>query len=121
MTTLTAPLSRPAVSPRGFRLSRRGRLVLRGVPFLLGVAALTVLAAFFAGVLLSPAAVSSEHPAAAAVRTVTVMPGDSLWSIAAATAPGEDPFQAMRRIAELNDLHGRDLQAGTTLFVPVQG
>lgn len=120
MTTLTAALSRPVPArpaPSGFRLNRRGRLVLRGLPLMLAAAVLTVVAAFLAGLLTSPAAVSSEGPGAR-LETVTVMPGDSLWSIAAEAAPEEDPFTTMTRIAELNSLEGRELELGESLFVP---
>lgn len=138
MTTLTTALPRPAArramavparravpaaarpAGAGFRLSRRGRLVFRGLPLMLAVAVLTAVLAFLAGVLTSPAAASSDGPGAQ-LETVTVLPGDSLWSIAAEVAPDEDPFTTMTRIAELNSLEGRELELGETLFVPVAG
>lgn len=120
-TALTAPTPRlglaPAAPSAGFHLTRRGRLLLRGVPLMLGVAALTAVAAFLAGVLLSPPAVSADE-AAGSLQTVTVTPGDSLWSIARTVAPEEDPYEVVTRIDELNGLEGRDPRPGEDLFLP---
>lgn len=109
-------LEAPAGSP--LRLTRRGRLLFRGLPVILSVAALTATAAFLLGVLLSPAAVSAEV-AAEDLQTVTVMPGDSLWSIAEQVAQGgQDPRDVVRRIDELNALHGAAPELGQELYLP---
>lgn len=99
------------------RLTRRGRLLFRGLPLMLSVAALTATAAFFAGVMLSPPAVSADT-ASEDLATVTVMPGDSLWSIAQDAAPGVDPYVTMERIGELNALEGGELELGQELYLP---
>jgi len=114
-----APAAVVSAEGRGLRLTRRGRLLLRGLPLMVSAAVLTAAAAFFSGLLLAPAAVSSDR-AGASLETVTVMPGDSLWSIATTAAPEADPYQAMSRIAELNSLEGRELEVGTVLFVPAE-
>ncbi|MDY6055106.1 LysM peptidoglycan-binding domain-containing protein [Micrococcus sp.] len=103
--------------PGGFRLTRRGRLVLRGVPLILSVCALTAAAVFFAGILLSPPAASADVPAAE-LQTITVMPGDSLWSIAQTVAPGQDPYVIVERLDQLNSLEGRAPEPGEELFLP---
>lgn len=113
--------AQPAVAEvQGFHLTRRGRLLFRGLPLLVAVAVLTAAASFFGGLLMAPAAVSSDR-AGAALETVTVMPGDNLWTIATTAAPEADPYQTMSRIADLNSLQGRELEVGTVLFVPAEG
>ena len=114
------PVSVSAASARPsapLRLTRRGRLLFRGLPLMLSVAALTTTAAFFAGVMLSPPAVSADV-ASEDLVTVTVMPGDSLWSIARDAAPGVDPYVTMERIGELNALEGGELELGQELYLP---
>lgn len=133
MTPVTTALSRTPRTPRllgrsrsghasarpsaPLRLTRRGRLLFRGLPLMLSVAALTATAAFFAGVMLSPPAVSADV-ASEDLVTVTVMPGDSLWSIARDAAPGVDPYVTMERIGELNALEGGELELGQELYLP---
>lgn len=130
MTPVTTALSRtprllgrsrsghaPARPSAPLRLTRRGRLLFRGLPLMLSVAALTATAAFFAGVVLSPPAVSADV-ASEDLVTVTVMPGDSLWSIAQEDAPGVDPYVTMERIGELNALEGGELELGQELYLP---
>ena len=130
MTPVTTALSRtprllgrsrsghaPARPSAPLRLTRRGRLLFRGLPLMLSVAALTATAAFFVGVMLSPPAVSADV-ASEDLATVTVMPGDSLWSIARDAAPGVDPYVTMERIGELNALEGGELELGQELYLP---
>ncbi|HKU81715.1 MAG TPA: LysM peptidoglycan-binding domain-containing protein [Candidatus Tumulicola sp.] len=49
---------------------------------------------------------------------VTVHPGDSLWSIAAAHSAGGDVQDAIDRISAVNHLHGAALQPGQRLRIP---
>jgi hypothetical protein len=59
--------------------------------------------------------------ASSAARTlvdVTVTPGDTLWSIAAAAAPDRDPRDVIDEIRELNDMPGGVLPVGVVLRVP---
>lgn len=107
----------PAASRTGLRLTRRGRLVLRGLPLSIGVVALTTVAVFLAGVLLSPPAVTADVPTED-LQTLTVMPGDSLWSIAETVAPDSDPYETVTRLDELNGLAGQDPELGQELFLP---
>jgi Tfp pilus assembly protein FimV len=106
--------SRRAVAAR----YRRRRLVV----------AVALLAALCGGLVLANAAVAStagggHHlPAAGAVSvagapaTYVVQPGDTLWSIAAATAPGLDVRLAVDRLVERN---GRaPLVVGQVLELP---
>lgn len=106
-----------AAAAAGWRLNRRGRFVLRGLPVMVLAAVLTALAATALSITLSPAAVSSSQ-AGADLEKVTVMPGDSLWDIAGRVDPAADRYSTMERIAELNGLEGRTLKTGDDLFVP---
>ncbi len=50
--------------------------------------------------------------------TVTVMPGQSLWSIAEDLAPAADPRDVVSAIVRLNTLTDGAVSAGQTLAVP---
>ena len=67
-----------------------------------------------------PALSSTRLYAASAQRyaTVTVRPGDTLWSIAAAHAGDSDVQDAIDRISATNHLSGADLQPGEKLRIP---
>jgi LysM repeat protein len=93
------------------RLTSRGRAVLAG----LAIAAAAIVGSV-AGTVAGASSPSSD------VEVVTVMSGDSLWSIsAAAAAPGEDVRDVMSQIVELNGLRGTTLVAGQELAVPAEG
>ncbi len=93
------------------RLTRRGRL-------LVGLAVLLVAVAL--GVLLTggPPALAGTDRAAVTHARVTVLPGETLWQIAARTAPGSDPRETVQRILDLNGLQTAQVQAGTALLLP---
>ncbi|GAA4286786.1 LysM peptidoglycan-binding domain-containing protein [Georgenia daeguensis] len=109
---------RPVVSrpPReeapGLRLTARGRRVLT---------TLALLAATGASVGLGALVGTAANPASSsATTTVTVAPGQTLWSLASATAaPGEDPRDVLAEITELNGLASSELAVGQELLVPV--
>jgi Tfp pilus assembly protein FimV len=52
-------------------------------------------------------------------RTVTVRPGDTLWSIARRTEPESDPRAVVDAIAVANGLRAGNLVPGQPLLVPV--
>ena len=106
---------RPAALPP-LRLTRRGRIVLIGIPLVLLAALLLSLAGFFN----SPAKASdsaAELQTTSAV-TVTVQPGQSLWGIAAAVAPDRDARDVVADIVQLNNLSAGAVFPGQQLFVP---
>ena len=106
---------RPAPLPP-LRLTRRGRIVLIGIPLVLLAALLLSLAGFFN----SPAKASdsdAELQTTSAV-TVTVQPGQSLWGIAAAVVPDRDARDVVADIVQLNNLSAGAVFPGQQLFVP---
>lgn len=99
-------------STRGWRLTRRGRVVL-GVLVSVPFAALLVVN----GSVTADAGTSaSEQGAATAV--VVVQPGESLWKIAQAVAPQADPRATITAIRDLNGLGGNAVVPGQALIVP---
>lgn len=105
------------------RLTRRGRFIFLGIPALAALATvvLVVLALTF-GAMASPAqAASAQEPVDMAdyAATVTVLQGDSLWSIAKAADSQRDTREVLREIVAMNDLGTGILQAGQRLFVPL--
>ena len=106
---------RPAPLPP-LRLTRRGRIVLIGIPLVLLAALLLSLAGFFN----APAKASdsaAELQTTSAV-TVTVQPGQSLWGIAAAVVPDRDARDVVADIVQLNNLSAGAVFPGQQLFVP---
>ncbi|RKO23153.1 LysM peptidoglycan-binding domain-containing protein [Pseudarthrobacter phenanthrenivorans] len=99
------------------RLTRRGRVVLIGIPLVLLAALLLSLAGFFN----SPAKASDSMAdlAATPTVTVTVQPGESLWGIAASVAPERDARDVVADIVQLNNLPAGGVHPGQQLFVPV--
>ena len=105
---------RPAPQPP-LRLTRRGRIVLIVVPlFLATLAALVAWAA-----LTAPAEAAVAPPAGpGATLTVTVQPGDSLWTIAARRVPDQDPRVTISQIQDLNGLSSGRVLPGEQILVP---
>ena len=115
--------SAPPLNAPRLTLTRRGRLVFLGIPAIL-TAAMTLFAllAIALGSVASPAQASVNYAAvdmADYAATVTVLQGDSLWSIAAATDPTRDVRDVVLEIVALNDLGSGVIQAGQRLFVPL--
>ena len=99
------------------RLTRKGRLVFRGIPAL----TLAVLIVLGALTFISPgeAKSSTGEMATQVSSTMTVMHGDSLWSIAAKVAPGQDNRDVINHIMQINDLSTARVEPGQVLEVPV--
>lgn len=95
------------------RLTRRGRVALGtviAVPLLFG-AYLVGVGASQADAEVSVTTVSFEY--------VTVMPGDTLWSIAGSIAPTVDPQQVIDDVRRLNQLESSVVQPGQRIAIPV--
>lgn len=95
-------------------LTRRGRLLLVGLPIALGVAALILLGAF----LTSQAKAGESAPASSSTVEVSVTAGETLWDLAVRYAPERDPRDVVAEIVELNDLHTSLVRAGQSIAVP---
>ncbi|TLP96056.1 LysM peptidoglycan-binding domain-containing protein [Nesterenkonia salmonea] len=100
-------------------LTRRGRVLLLGVPAMLLAAALLVAAVFAAAALFNQAQASTDSDAGLEAEVITVSEGDTLWSIASSAESGTDVQQLITQIAELNDLDSSQLAPGQELYVPV--
>ncbi len=101
--------------PATLRLTQRGRMLLTAVSVLVFGAAILVLGLRVAGVL-------EPGPHFTHTVPVQVAPGQSLWSIAQDTNPGQDPAAVVEKIANLNNLATpADITPGQTLQIPVVG
>lgn len=119
MSAQLAPQS-PAVPHhvQPLQLTRRGRLLLIGLPLILSAAALLTLIGFFT----APAMASTSGGLGAGETiTVTVGSGQTLWEVASAVAPERNPHDVIAEISQLNNLPGSIVQAGQQLHVPVSG
>lgn len=99
--------ARPRSGPRtrAARLTPRGRAVLLGGLLVLVVAVSWVLAL---------ASATASGPS----RVVTVQPGDSLWTIAAAVDPSGDPRVLVYDIKQRNGLVDSVVTPGQVLVLP---
>ena len=113
MTALTTTASAPRT---------RLHLTVRGRRVLAGAIALPVAAIIGWGVLgMGQAVATSEGGAPAGTfETVTVTPGDSLWSIAEQVAPNADPRDVVDAIRHLNALDTTALSSGDRISIPVE-
>ncbi|WP_278101281.1 LysM peptidoglycan-binding domain-containing protein [Microbacterium proteolyticum] len=104
---VTAPTTR-------LRLTARGRRVFA---FL---AALPVVVALALAVVGGGAALASNETGAptGAFTEVTVMSGETLWSIAEDVAPASDPRDVVAEIARLNALENGSVTAGQRIAIP---
>ncbi|WP_417541089.1 LysM peptidoglycan-binding domain-containing protein [Microbacterium maritypicum] len=113
--------STAAVIPASTRPSTRLRLTTRGRAVLLAFASVPLAVGIaFAALSGGSAIASGADTAAVSVETVTVMPGDTLWSIATGVAPDADPRDVIGEISRMNLLRGGELQIGQTLAIPAQ-
>lgn len=119
MTTIDMS-ARPALAARvpatRLRLTARGRRVVAALASTPVVIALSVVILSSGGAL-----ASNENGApAGAFAHVTVMPGDTLWSIAQEVAPGVDPRDVVDEIVRLNALSSGAVEAGESIAIPQQ-
>ncbi len=103
-----AKSARPANS--GPKLTVRGRRV---------VALLTLLPILVAFLLIGTRAAQADA-AGPTTAVIKVEAGQSLWDVAVAIAPNEDPRSTIWTIKALNGLATSEVQAGQGLIVPVK-
>lgn len=112
---MTAALVDFPVRPNAptLRLTARGKVVVLAAALIV-VSLLTV---WFGS-----AVVATSEAGVAEYSTVEVMPGDTLWSIAAEANPGGDIRSTIDDITKLNSLeNGSHLAIGAELAVPIYG
>ena len=100
------------------RLTRRGRVVLIGIPLVLLAALLFLLVGFFNAP--AKAADSAADLSLTPTVSVTVQSGQSLWGIAAEVSPERDPRDVIADIVQLNNLTAGTVLPGQQLFVPAK-
>jgi hypothetical protein len=100
------------------RLTRRGRIVVAGL--ITTSMVLMAALAWLAGTARADAAGSGVPSSAVyhSLRSVVVLPGQSLWSIATQYEPGSDPRNVIQEIIDLNALSGTSVQPGEQLLLP---
>jgi hypothetical protein len=100
------------------RLTRRGRMVVAAL-IIAGLVLVAALA-WLAGTARADAAGSGVPSSAVyhSLRSVVVMPGQSLWSIASQYDPAADPRGVIQQIIDLNALSGTSVQPGQHLWLP---
>ncbi|AZS43393.1 Cell division suppressor protein YneA [Microbacterium oleivorans] len=113
MNSITTTTARPVAGTR-LRITSRGRRVLATVAALPAVVALGV------GIVSGGGALASGDAGAPAgsFEKVTVLPGDSLWTIAQDVAPDRDPRDVIDDIVRLNALPSSVVDAGQSLAIP---
>ncbi len=119
MTTIDMS-AHPALAARvpatRLRLTTRGRRVVAMLVSVPAAIALSVVILSSGGAL-----ASNENGAPAGTFShVTVMPGDTLWSIAQDVAPGVDPRDVVDEIVRLNALPSGAIEAGESIAIPQQ-
>ena len=92
------------------RITRRGRVVL-GLALALPVMALSVFLA-------SSGALAENDAASDDFEYMTVLSGDTLWSIATMISPHEDPRDVVAKIISLNQLETASLMPGQDIALP---
>ncbi|MGW8481525.1 LysM peptidoglycan-binding domain-containing protein [Microbacterium sp. NPDC055903] len=110
--TVAATSIRPVAPATRLRLTTRGRavlLALAAIPLVVGLA----IAALSGG-----SAYAGGETVTTSFETVTVLPGDTLWSIAQEVAPGTDPREVVHALESLNALDGGVLMVGEELAIP---
>jgi len=116
MTTIDIAAAPALVPATRLRLTTRGRRVVALLASLPAIVALSIAIVSGGGAL-----ASAEHGApVGGFDTVTVLPGDTLWSIAQEVAPAADPRDVIDAIVRLNALGSAQLDAGIELAIPAE-
>ena len=100
--------------PSGVRLNRRGRLARTFVVLSLAIVLGSVVSAK------AGAGTDAAPVEAGSFITVTVAPGDTVWSLANRLAAGGDVRSLVSEIISVNSLASVDVQAGQKLRIPLK-
>jgi LysM repeat protein len=104
----------PGTEPN-LHLTRRGKLVIATLIFILLAVCLTIVGNHLAG----REAVATENQLAETYQQIVVQPGDTLWGIAVRASQQTDHNETLDRIVAYNDLESSELEVGQTLYIPV--
>lgn len=106
---ITAPTTRLRITPRGRRV----------VAFLVSLPLVVALGVAIVG---GGSALASNDVGAPAgsFTEITVMSGETLWSIAEDLAPAADPRDVVAEITRLNALPGGSVAAGQRIAIPAE-
>jgi hypothetical protein len=99
--------------PSGIRLNRRGRLARTFVVLSLAIVLGSVVSAK------AGAGTDVAPQAAGSFITVTVAPGDTVWSLATRLADGSDVRSLVSEIISVNSLASVDVATGQKLRIPL--
>jgi hypothetical protein len=99
--------------PSGIRLNRRGRLARTFVVLSLAIVLGSVVSAK------AGAGTDVAPQAAGSFITVTVAPGDTVWSLATRLADGVDVRSLVSEIISVNSLASVDVATGQKLRIPL--
>ena len=111
-------LARVAPRPGPVRLTRRGRRVVAALVIAVVIVAVTVLWMSVAGSVQASSHGSAQGSPYQGMTQVVVRPGQTVWSIAAAAEPSENPWAVVQQIINVNALSSANVQAGQLLWVP---
>ena len=108
-------LDRPVISGQVLRPAQPGiKLTVRGRRLVALLALLPIVAAF----LLIGTHSAQAETAMPATAIIKIEAGQTLWDVAVAIAPNEDPRATIWTIKALNGLETSEVQAGQALVVP---
>ena len=111
-TTFPVVVTTPApLAP--LRLTARGRLLLGASGLVVALSLISATSALGSG----DGAVSTASELSS-YEVITVLPGESLWSIAGEVAPEANRADVVAAIVDLNGLNGSALHSGQRLRVP---
>ena len=110
-------VDRPVISGQVLRPAQPGiKLTVRGRRLVALLALLPIVAAF---VLIGTRSAQAET-AMPATAIIKIEAGQTLWDVAVAIAPNEDPRATIWTIKALNGLATSEVQAGQALVVPAK-
>lgn len=110
--------SKDEVKPQGsLSLSQRQRFLRRGLPLLMCLVLLMVLALFAAG-MFEGKAIASSNQGESGLIEYKVQEGDTLWDIAGQVAPERNRAEVAVQINKLNNLEGSSIDIGQNLYLP---
>lgn len=121
--TINSVNSSKVIDFQGFQANPSGRIVLnrRGrLARTLVVLSLAIVAASVAGGQAGANTSQTQRSSADTFITVTVAPGDTVWSLANRVAPAGEAGALVSAIIEINSLGSGDVEAGQKIRIPLE-